>query len=131
MAEAKKKRILKRVETVRERSAKPVKAPKTRRLSTAGSHVKRPLRALVHIGRKEYYLPLPNNKVGTFLNKRRSFIPAFFKESWQELVQVEWPSKRTTLHLSTAVLLFAVFFGIVVAITDYGLDKLFKQLIIK
>lgn len=131
MAEAKKKRILKKTETVRERSTKEVSRPKQRRLSRAGSQVKRPLAKLVHIGRKEYYLPLPQNKVGTFLNKRRSLTPRFLKDSWSELRQVAWPDRRSTINLTIAVFLFAFFFGLVVAVTDFGLDKVFKELIIE
>jgi preprotein translocase SecE subunit len=97
----------------------------------AKKHVARPLRAASNFGKKEYYLPMPKNKVGNFLNKKRSVIPKFLKESVSELKQVAWPTWKVTLNLSIAVFLFAFFFGLVIAVTDYGLDKLFKQLIIK
>ena len=132
MAEpTKKKRLLKKTETVRERSTKPVKEAKPRRLHAAKSTVARPFAHAARIGKKEYYLPMPDNRVGRFLNKRRSIIPRFFKESFAELRQVTWPTRRMTLNLTVAVFLFAFFFGLVVAATDFGLDKLFKQLIIK
>lgn len=132
MAEpAKKKRLLKKTETVRERSSKPVKEVKPRRLHAAKSKVARPLGHIVRFGKKEYYLPMPDNKVGRFLNKRRSVVPRFLKDSFNELREVTWPTRRMTLHLTVAVFLFAFFFGLVVAATDFGLDKLFKQLIIK
>jgi preprotein translocase SecE subunit len=132
MAEpAKKKRLLKKTETVRERSSKPVKEVKPRRLHAAKTQVARPLSHVARVGRKEYYLPMPDNKFGRFLNKRRSIIPRFIKESVSELRQVTWPTRSMTIHLTIAVFLFAFFFGLVVAATDYGLDKLFKQLIIK
>lgn len=132
MAEpAKKKRLLKKTETVRERSTKPEKQVKTRRLHAATSRAARPLGHIVRFGRREYYLPMPKNKVGRFLNKRRSLTPRFLKESFRELMQVTWPTRRMIVQLSTAVFLFAFFFGLVVAATDFALDKLFKQLIIK
>lgn len=128
---AKKKRILKKSETIRERSKKPAKQVKTGRLHKVTKHVARPVKAAAKIGKKEYYLPLPDTKVGNFLNKRRRFIPTFFRASFQELKQVQWPTLKTTINLSIAVFLFAFFFGLVIALADYGLDKLFKQLIIK
>lgn len=131
MAEpAKKKRLLKKTETVRERSNKPVKEVKTRRLRAASSRVAKPLKRVVHIGRKEYYLPLPDNKVGRFLNKRRSVTPRYVKESAHEISLVSWPTRKQTINLSFAVFVFAFFFGLIVAVLDFGLDKLFKQLII-
>lgn len=133
MAEKKlqKIRTLRKVETVRERSEKPVKVAKTRKLHTAKKHISRPFRAAANIGKKEYYLPLPKNKLGNFLNKKRSFVPTYFVNSFKELQQVEWPDRRTTVQLSIAVFVFALFFSLIVSLTDYGLDKIFKQLIIK
>ena len=127
----KKKRLLKKVETVRERSEKPVKEVKVRRLHGAKKSIARPFRAAAQVGRKEYYLPIPKNKFGNFLNKRRSVIPSFFINSFREVRMVEWPTRKTTLNLAAAVFVFAFFFGLLIAVTDFGLDKLFKQLIVK
>ncbi len=126
-----KKRQLKKTETVRERAAKPQATPKTRRLKTASTHAARPLKAAVRLGRKEVYLPMPDNRVGNFLNKRRSFVPSYFRASWQELRQVNWPNRKQTTQLTLAVFMFALFFGLIIAIVDYGLDKLFEKLILK
>ncbi len=128
---AKKKRVLRKVETVRERSTKTKAVTKTRRLDTAKKHVKRPIKTALAIGKKEDYLPLPNTKAGKFLNKKRHIVPTFLKESFAELKQVEWPTKKATFNLSVAVFVFAFFFGLMVSVVDYGLDKLFKELIIK
>lgn len=127
----KKRRQLRKVETVRERSAKPVKQQKTRRLHATRTKLAKPVSKAVSVAKKEYYLPMPDNKVGRFLNKRRRVIPRFFVESYQELRMVVWPNRRTTINLSIAVFLFAFFFGLIIALADYGLDKLFKILIIK
>lgn len=51
--------------------------------------------------------------------------------SWRELKLVSWPKFRDSLHLVSAVLVFSVIFGVFVAILDYGLDKLFKEVILK
>jgi preprotein translocase SecE subunit len=44
---------------------------------------------------------------------------------------VEWPNGKQTRALTAAVILFSVVFGVIVAAFDYGLDKLFKEVIIK
>jgi preprotein translocase subunit SecE len=58
-------------------------------------------------------------------------VPRYFRNSWRELRMVVWPSRRETRRLTSAVLIFAVIFGIMIAIVDYGLDKVFKKVILK
>ncbi len=131
MAEAK-KRQLKRSETVRERSQKVQSKPdKSRRLHATTKKISRPFKTAAHVGRKEYYLPIPENRVGRFLNKRRHFIPLYFRQSWRELRQVTWPGRKETWKLTLAVISFAIIFGVLVAIVDFGLDKLFRKVILK
>ena len=127
-----KKRIAKKPETVREKAARNENAkPKGRRIQSASKSALRPLKAMGRTARKEVYLPLPDNKTGRFLNKRRHVIPRYFVLAWQELKQVKWPGQRETAKLTMAVFMFAIFFGLLISVTDYGLDKLFKQLILK
>lgn len=64
-------------------------------------------------------------KVGRFLT------PNYFRNSWQELRQVTWPDRMQTVRLTFAVIAFATVFGIAIAIVDYGLDKLFRELLLK
>lgn len=54
----------------------------------------------------------------------------YFRSSFRELRQVTWPNWRESWRLTWAVLVFAIFFGVIVAAVDYGLDKVFKQLIL-
>jgi preprotein translocase SecE subunit len=61
----------------------------------------------------------------------RILVPRYFRASWRELRQVTWPDGKQTRQLTSAVILFSVVFGALVAAFDYGLDKLFKQVIIK
>jgi preprotein translocase SecE subunit len=56
---------------------------------------------------------------------------SFMRGSWQELRLVTWPTKHEGRRLTTAVVLFSVVFGALIAVVDYGLDKLFKQLLLK
>ena len=99
--------------------------------ATTVGHVKKPITAAKNVGKKEYYLPLPDNKAGKFLNKKRRFIPKFFREAWQELKLVSWPDRKETAKLTLAVLVFAIIFGATIALVDYGLDKVFKELLLK
>lgn len=64
-------------------------------------------------------------KVGRFL------VPKYFRSSWSELRQVTWPDRGQTARLTTAVIIFATVFGIIIAIVDYGLDKLFRGILLK
>jgi len=57
--------------------------------------------------------------------------PRYFRNSWRELRQVNWPNWRQSRQLTFAVLLFALVFGAVIAGVDYGLDKLFRHILLK
>jgi preprotein translocase SecE subunit len=54
----------------------------------------------------------------------------YFVGSWQELRQVTWPNMKDTMRLTLAVIIFSIVFGLLIAAVDYGIDKLFKQLIL-
>lgn len=129
-----KRRIRKSSGTVRERAdaAKAERSSsKPRRLRRSIGAAGRPLQAVRTAGRREYYLPLPDNRWGRFLNKRRRAIPRYFRESWAELRQVVWPSRKETFKLTLAVFTFAIVFALLVSITDYGLDKIFRKVLLK
>jgi preprotein translocase subunit SecE len=55
----------------------------------------------------------------------------FLRNSWKELKLVTWPTRREGVRLTTAVVLFSTVFAAVLAVIDYGLDKVFKQLLLK
>ena len=124
-------RVLKKTQSVRERAEKATAPKKVRRLHTTAGAAAKPFKAAHKIGKKEFYLPLPNSKVGNFLNKRRSAVPRYFVLAWKELRQVVWPNRKETAKLTVAVFMFAIFFGALITLVDYGLDKLFKQVILK
>lgn len=56
---------------------------------------------------------------------------SFVRSSWQELKQVTWPTRREGLRLTSAVIVFSVVFAVILAGVDYGLDKLFKHLLLR
>lgn len=118
--------------TVREKAQTEADKPaKKRRIRRAAGVAAKPIKAVHRVGKKEYYLPMPKNRFGRFLNKRRYFIPKYFRSSWKELKEVTWPNRKQTTQLTIAVFIFAIVFGLLVAITDYGLDKIFKRILVK
>ncbi len=130
-ANPKKRRVLKQP-TVRENAKKQQTAPvKKRRVRKVISVGVTPFKTANRVGKKEYYLPMPDNKVGRFLNKRRSFIPKYFSNSFSEVRKVIWPNRKETAQLTLAVFVFALIFGLIITITDYGLDKLFKKVLLR
>lgn len=59
------------------------------------------------------------------------FLPPYIRNSWRELKQVTWTNRRQTWQLVNAVIIFSVVFGIIVAVVDFGLNKVFKEFIVK
>jgi preprotein translocase SecE subunit len=58
-------------------------------------------------------------------------LPPYFRNSWRELRKVEWPNRKQSVQLTGAVIIFAVIFGGIVAGVDFGLDKAFKEILLK
>ncbi len=123
------KRLVKNPETFRERAIKasetsdqPSQAAKLRQASTrATSPVFKPVQAFL-------------TKLNTFKPFRligRIIFPSYFRQSWQELRLVTWPNWTESRRLTSAVLIFAIIFGGVIAGVDYGLDKLFRNILLK
>lgn len=126
-----KRRMVKKAETVREKTEK-AGLPKSDKsngvLRMTLGYIVWPFR---WIGRRLA-------KFGRFLGKFKVFRfvgkilwPTYFRESWKELRQVTWPSRTDTWKLTLAVILFAVVFGVLVSIVDFGLDKVFRKLILE
>ncbi len=131
MAEAKKKRVLKKTETVREKASKKELPKKPQRLSKATAVVKKPLRTARRIGAKEYHpIKLPDNKIGRVLTQKRKVTPNFFRDAWGELRQVSWPNRKETIKMTLAVFMFAIIFSILVGLLDFGLEKIFRELLV-
>lgn len=121
-----KRRVVKKAESVREMAEKSNKTvskePGVLRL--AFRYIGKPFRwigrGLAKIGHKQ-----PFKFIGHLL------WPAYFRNSWKELRLVTWPKRRESWQLTSAVIIFAVIFGLMIATVDYGLDKLFKQVLLK
>jgi preprotein translocase SecE subunit len=121
-----KRRLVKKAETVREKAEKAQASDesKPRRLQKTTRKVGTPFRAtgrgLKKVGRLK-----PFRILGLII------VPPYFRNSWKELRQVTWPKFRESIRLTIAVILFAVIFGLFVAVLDFGLEKLFKEVLLK
>lgn len=120
----------KRQQTVRERTQRGERGAKRRIRNTAGK-LSSPITRLRQVGKSEYHMPLPDNKAGKILQKRVRLTPKFLREAWKEIRLVTWPSAKETTRLTFAVFIFAVVFAAIVGTLDFGLDKLFREVIIK
>lgn len=83
-----------------------------------------PLKQIGHAVRW-FFLLRPVRFIGRILGL------GYFRSSFQELKEVTWPTWHESRRLTTAVILFSIVFGVLIAVVDYGLDKLFKQLLLK
>lgn len=135
---AKKKRQLKKPETVRERAEKANVERKPRRIKRAGSTAAKPFKALgrfiAKIVRPFRFLLWPfKTRPARFIGRilKKVLLLNYFRESWRELKLVTWPNAKQTTKLTIAVFAFAIFFSIFVGVIDYGLDRLFNQVVLK
>lgn len=119
------KRQVKNPETFRERAIKAGEAGdkpgRTAGLKTAGGKLTAPVAAPF----KQAARLKPVQAVGKVL------LPAYLRNSWRELKLVTWPTWKQSRQLTFAVLVFAVIFGALIAVVDYGLDKVFRNILLK
>lgn len=120
-----KRRLVKKAETVREKAQKAAESSsQPRRLHATRRKAGAPFRAAGK-GAKRLGKFKPFRIIGFIL------VPPYFRNSWKELRQVTWPTFPVSLRLTFAVIIFAVVFGLFVALLDFGLGKLFKQVLLK
>ncbi len=58
-------------------------------------------------------------------------LPTYFRNSWKELKLVAWPNLKLSRQLTTAVIIFAIFFGVSIYYLDNGLGDVFKIILLK
>jgi len=124
------KRRVRPVETVREQRDKQqtVTQTKPHRFRKLFSWLGTPFRAIARWSFWQSKAWKPFRVIGKVLGY--ILLVPYFRSSLVELKQVTWPDWKLSWRLTWAVLVFSVFFGVIVAIVDFGLDKLFKQLIL-
>lgn len=114
---------------MRERAASASnKQAKPNRIKRAAGKAGAPFKAAGRL-LAQLHIWKPFKIAGRFIG--RLLLPPYIRNSFKELRMVTWPNRRQTLQLTSAVIIFSVVFGIVVALFDFGLDKLFKQVILR
>jgi len=128
---AEKKPRVRKIETVRERNEKA----SLKATASADKVKKQPVRKAARAIGKPLKVVAKPFKVRpvrfVFKWLGRILLPRYFRNAFKELRQVKWPSRRETWKLTFAVLIFAVVFGFLVTITDYGLDKVIKRIVLR
>ncbi len=132
-----KRRTIKKTETIREKQAKAGnKQPKKRQIKKAASKLSVPFSFVFGFAARilrpfrfvlRPFKTRPMKFTGRLLYKILGI--GYFRNSWRELREVKWPSRSETIKLTIAVFVFATAISLVVAVLDYGLDKIFKQLL--
>jgi preprotein translocase SecE subunit len=126
----KKVRKVKNPETFRERAlkAQEPKVSNKSKASKALGNVLNPITVnLKKIGEIKSLKPVFKvlSKIG------RIIFPSYFRNSFKELKLVTWPSFRNGLKLTWAVIIFALVFGLSIAALDWGLTKVFKNILLR
>jgi preprotein translocase SecE subunit len=131
-ADSKKKRRVKNPETFRERAVKASEAESkpaaASRLKSGGVKATGPARrAVSRVAQAKALKPLhrPARIAGKVI------VPTYFRNSFAELKLVTWPNWKQSRQLTTAVMIFAIVFGAAIATVDWGLDKIFKNILLK
>jgi preprotein translocase SecE subunit len=127
----KKPRLRKSAPTIRERAEAQATASEAKpsRIAKTAARAARPLKR-VKIPAERFPKPL-RTAVKFILRALRWLVPNYFVESWREVRQVTWPARRETWRLTTAVFIFAIVFGALVAGVDKILDAIFKNFVLK
>lgn len=83
--------------------------------------------------KKEVHLPikLPDNKFGDFLSKKRKLpLATYFQESFRELKKVNWPTRKESLKLTLAVVVFTAIFTLFTALADLGISAVVERILL-
>lgn len=128
---SKKPRLRKTAPTIRQRleTAQIKPTVKKSRVKKAAAKVKLPFKKI----------KLPRNRATSSVFKitkivgrsLKWLVPRYFINSWREVRQVTWPTRKETWRLTGAVFVFAIVFGTLVAIVDKGLDAVFRNVVLK
>lgn len=85
-------------------------------------------------------LPVPKSTLGKALTKKRSVpllkriaslpLIRYFVDSWAELRKVTWPSRKESLKLTFAVIVFTAIFTAFMSIADIGISKVVERILL-
>ncbi|MBI4490781.1 MAG: preprotein translocase subunit SecE [Deltaproteobacteria bacterium] len=54
---------------------------------------------------------------------------SFFKEAWQELKKVHWPSRKETYAATSVVLIVVLIIALFLALVDFGLTRAIQAIV--
>jgi preprotein translocase SecE subunit len=135
-APASRKRRVKNPETFRERAEKanvikdkPKKNHKI--LSAPWRLIKAIFRPVVRLNRRLRKVKFLKPVYAVFHFIGLILWPRYLRSSIDELKLVSWPKFKLSLRLTWAVIAFAIVFGCSIALLDYGLDKVFRAVLLK
>ncbi len=130
---------VRKIETVRERSTKTAKQPvKRTRIRSTARVASKPFKLVGHVLKQighpfrfilRPFKTRPMRFIGRWLAKL--LLINYFYGAWKELRQVTWPNRKETRQLTLAVFVFAIVFSAIITAVDYGLDKVFKKVLLK
>ncbi len=63
------------------------------------------------------------------MKKNIEKIKEYFKSSWQELKQVNWPTKKETIRYTVEVLELAAILALILGLADWGFMQLIRVII--
>lgn len=116
--------------SLRERNIKAAEAKdKPKRIRKVATTAVKPVGKVGEVMKREYHV-LPQKQNPGFFTKSRKITPSYFSNSWKELRKVQWPNFKNTWKLVFAVFVFAIGLGIAISLLDFGLEKIFKQIIL-
>jgi preprotein translocase SecE subunit len=53
----------------------------------------------------------------------------FFKEAWQELKKVHWPTQKETYAATVVVIIVVLLLGVFLALVDFGLTRAIQAIV--
>jgi len=53
----------------------------------------------------------------------------YFKESWNEMANVTWPTRSQSIRLTIQVIILAGIIGAFIGVVDFGMVEVLQQLI--
>ena len=120
----------KKKDSMRESAAKSRKqAAKPKRVRKAASAATKPVGKVGGALTADYHVIEPKDG-GNFFTKSRKLTPSYLRNSWKEVRQVTWPKRKETWRLVIAVFIFAIAMGTMIAVLDYGLEKVLRKVIL-
>jgi len=133
---AKPRRLRAPSETVREKAVKAQEATPVAQSQRSHRVIGAPFRLLGWFGHRPPLRQLGHGLRWFFSLRLMRFIGkvigvTYIRDSWRELRGVTWPTRKQSRRLTTAVVIFSVIFGGLIALVDLGLNKVFKEILLR